>query len=60
MFLAPIIGGWAAGIGYERLFELMIACGVIGGALLLVWVKEPRHIPPVPVSDMDADKAKRD
>ncbi len=50
VFLAPIIGGWAAGIGFERLFELMIACGVIGGALLLLWVKEPRHIPPQPVS----------
>ena len=53
VFLAPIIGGWVAGIGFERLFELMIACGVIGGALLLVWVKEPRHIPPEPVSKLD-------
>ena len=53
VFLAPIIGGWAAGIGFDRLFELMMACGVIGGALLLVWVKEPRHIPPAPVGELE-------
>ena len=51
VFLAPIIGGWAAGIGFERLFELMMACGAIGGIMLLLWVKEPRHIPPAPVRE---------
>ena len=51
VFLAPIIGGWAAGIGFDLLFEMMIACGLLGGALLLLWVKEPRHIPPTPVSE---------
>jgi len=60
VFLAPIIGGWAAGIGFDRLFEMMIACGLVGGALLLVWVKEPRHIPPTPVGEADADKSKRE
>ena len=60
VFLAPIIGGWAADISYDRLFELIIACGLVGGGLLLVWVKEPRHIPPEPVSEADADKSKRE
>ncbi|MXX82520.1 MAG: MFS transporter [Chloroflexi bacterium] len=46
VFLAPIIGGWVADIGFEPLFALMLVCGVIGGALLQFWVKEPRHHPP--------------
>ena len=49
VFLAPIIGGWAAGIGFDWLFALMVACGAAGGALMLLWVKEPRHIAPAAV-----------
>ena len=51
VFLAPIIGGWAAGISYQTLFALMMVCGLIGGLLLLVWVKEPRKISPVSLSN---------
>ena len=51
VFLAPIIGGWAAGISYQTLFALMMVCGLIGGLLLLIWVKEPRKISPVSLSN---------
>ena len=49
VFLAPIFGGWVAGGGYDRLFELMLITGGLGGMLLAAWVKEPRHIPPLPM-----------
>ncbi len=50
-FFAPIFGGWVATtFDYSSLFTLTLLCGVVGGALLALWVKEPRHIPPMPVS----------
>ncbi len=49
VFLAPIIGGWAAGSGFDTLFVLMLLCGALGGLMLMAWVKEPRQLPP-PVS----------
>ncbi len=53
--LAPIFGGWVAGgIGFESLFALMLGFGGLGGALLALWVKEPRHIKPTPVSELNA------
>ena len=49
VFLAPIFGGWVAGIGFQTLFLMMLICGAIGGLLLTIWVNEPRHIPPTPM-----------
>ncbi len=54
-FFAPILGGWVAtSFGYDSLFNLTLLCGVVGGALLGLWVKEPRHIPPQPMPDPEA------
>ena len=53
VFLAPIIGGWAADIGFQTLFEMMMVAGLVGGLLLLVWVKEPRFIAPVAIGEVD-------
>ena len=54
VFLAPIIGGWLADFGFHTLFALMLACGLCGGLMLLAWVKEPRYIPPTPISENHA------
>ena len=51
VFLAPIFGGWVAGIGFDTLFLLMMICGALGGVLLGGWVKEPRHFTPMPVGE---------
>ena len=51
VFLAPIFGGWLADTGFETLFTLMIVCGLAGGILLFTWVKEPRLLPPKPISE---------
>ncbi len=54
-FFAPILGGWVAtSFGYDSLFNLTLLCGVVGGALLGLWVKEPRHIPPQPIPEPEA------
>lgn len=54
-FFAPILGGWVAtSFGYDSLFNLTLLCGVAGGALLALWVKEPRHIPPQAMPDPEA------
>ncbi|MCY4071722.1 MAG: MFS transporter [Chloroflexi bacterium] len=54
-FFAPILGGWVAtNFGYSSLFNLTLLCGVAGGALLALWVKEPRHIPPKPMPGPEA------
>ena len=43
-FAGPLLAGWMAGaLGMETLFALSLAFGVMGGALLLSWVREPRH-----------------
>ena len=49
VFLAPIFGGWLAEFGFDALFVLMMICGALGGLLLLLWVQEPRHLPPAPI-----------
>lgn len=49
VFLAPILGGWLADIGFESLFALMAICGACGGLLLLLWVREPRNLPATPI-----------
>ena len=54
-FFAPILGGWVAtSFDYNSLFTLTLLCGVAGGALLALWVKEPRHIPPEPMGGTKA------
>ncbi len=55
VFLAPIIGGWVADIGFDQLFALMLICGVVGGALLHFWVLEPRDNPPQPLATHQHD-----
>ena len=54
VFAAPIFGGWVAGIGFDMLFMLVVVCGLVGGALLTGWVREPRHISPQPMEQGDA------
>ena len=42
-FAGPILAGWmAATFDISTLFVLSMLCGIIGAALLLWWVKEPR------------------
>ena len=54
-FFAPIFGGWVATtFDYSSLFTLTLLCGIVGGALLALWVKEPRHIPPKPMHGTEA------
>ena len=54
-FFAPIFGGWVATTyDFNSLFTLTLICGLIGGALLAFWVREPRHIPPTPMSKSKA------
>lgn len=43
--LAPLVGGWLASVGYEALFITAITTSVLGGGLLMVWVREPRLHP---------------
>ena len=57
VFLAPIIGGWVAEIGFDQLFALMLLCGIAGGLLLQFWVREPRHDPPQPLSKLKNEAA---
>jgi MFS family permease len=43
--LAPVIGGWlATWAGYRGMFAVAILFSVLGGALLALWVREPRHV----------------
>ena len=54
-FAAPILGGLVADrLDLATLFALTAICGILGGALLGIWVKEPRHIAPTPASDYGA------
>ena len=56
VFLAPIFGGWVADSSFQQLFNVILICGAVGGALLALWVKEPRHVPPTPMSQNKAKK----
>ena len=43
-FVGPILGGWiAAAFNIDVLFVVSLGFGIIGGALLLWWVQEPRN-----------------
>jgi MFS family permease len=42
--LAPVLGGWlATWLGYGGLFVAAVALSLLGAALLLSWVREPRQ-----------------
>ena len=46
-FAGPILAGWLAEtFDINALFALSLICGVIGGALLFWWVREPRLAAP--------------
>jgi len=46
-FAGPILAGWmAATFDINALFMVSLLCGIIGAALLLWWVKEPRLATP--------------
>ena len=48
-FAGPILAGWmAATYDIDALFVASLACGLIGGALLFWWVREPRLAAPAP------------
>lgn len=44
--IAPLIGGWLAILtgGYDMLFLVAAICAGAGALLLMVWVREPRHV----------------
>ncbi|MFN2232173.1 MAG: MFS transporter [Anaerolineae bacterium] len=43
--LAPVIGGWlVTWIGYRGMFGVAMAASLLGGALLALWVREPRIV----------------
>lgn len=44
--LAPIFGGWLATLtgGYHNLFLVAATCAGLGALLLILWVREPRHL----------------
>jgi MFS family permease len=43
--LAPLLGGWLAGVvGYQVLFAVAFAVGLLGFSLLRWAVREPRHV----------------
>jgi MFS family permease len=45
--LGPVLGGWLATlIDYRGMFLVALALSLIGGLLLLGWVREPRHTTP--------------
>ncbi|MCY3780520.1 MAG: MFS transporter [Chloroflexi bacterium] len=46
-FLGPVLAGWMAGaFTLEALFVVSLAFGLVGGALLMLWVREPRDVGP--------------
>jgi MFS family permease len=45
--LGPILGGWLATmVDYRGMFLVALALSLVGGLMLLVWVREPRHTQP--------------
>ncbi|MBN1584224.1 MAG: MFS transporter, partial [Anaerolineae bacterium] len=48
--LAPILGGaLATWFGYRSMFLVALVASLLGGLMLTVWVREPRHIQPVSI-----------
>ena len=49
--LGPLLGGWLATVlEYRAMFLIAAVVSVMGGALLLIWVREPRTITPAPIA----------
>jgi MFS family permease len=43
--LAPVLGGWlATRAGYSGLLSVAIVLSLLGGAVLAIWVREPREV----------------
>jgi MFS family permease len=43
--LAPLVGGWlATWAGYRGMFVVALLISILGGVLLALWVREPRHV----------------
>jgi len=50
-FLGPIIGGLiVSALSFQGMFVVAMCFAIVGGLLLLFWVQEPRHTPPLPIS----------
>lgn len=49
-FVGPILAGWIAEFSFQGMFVVSMLCGIIGGLLMLLWVKEPRQIQPQPIT----------
>jgi len=49
--LGPILGGWLATVmDYRSMFLISAVFALIGGVLLMAWVREPRKMTPVAIS----------
>jgi MFS family permease len=50
--LGPILGGGLATVlDYRSMFLIAAVISVVGGVLLMMWVREPRTLPPVAISN---------
>jgi MFS family permease len=44
--LAPLLGAWlATTLGYQGMFAVAMVMALLGGLLLIFWVREPRYAP---------------
>lgn len=51
-FIAPLIGGWLAGVaGYPATFIVSAVCGLLTLAMLYISVQDPRRIPQLAAED---------
>jgi MFS family permease len=49
--LGPVFAGWLATVlDYRSLFLISAVLSLIGGAALMIWVREPRKVTPVAIS----------
>lgn len=48
--LGPVLGGWLATVlDYPGMFLTSAVISLVGGVMLLVWVREPRKVTPVAI-----------
>jgi MFS family permease len=52
--IAPLLGGWVAGLGYAWLFSASAMIGLVALILLQFTVADPRHHQPVPLSVLES------